>query len=171
MVKQSIAKLTGLPVNRPLVTGVMLFMGMALAVQHADAQIVPFRVEGTGVGNLDNLSAVGEGNGLHLGRTIYNAEPAAVTWLAADGSILELSRVRLLQFEFSEPDPETGEVVLMLMEEQKIEGGTKRFQKAKAAQGNLISSVITEPFDLNGDVTAIPFKFILVGEIDLGRRR
>ncbi len=50
-------------------------------------------------------------------------------------------------------------------------GGTGRFKNAQAVEGNLISTSITEPFDPDGDVTALPFGFEVWGQIDLGRRR
>ena len=147
-----------------------LLVELALLTRQTDAQEVPYRVTGTGIGSLLDLSATGEGVGLHLGRMTFDANSMAVTQFAADGSTLELERVQILFQEISDPDPETGQVVLTFIEELQIMGGTKRFRNVQPAPGNLISTVVSEPFDPVGDVTAIPFAFQVLGQIDLGRR-
>jgi hypothetical protein len=148
-----------------------LLVALALLTRQTDAQVVPYRVTGTGIGSLLDLSATGEGVGLHLGRMTFEVnDEGTVTQFAADGSTLELQRVQVLFQEISDPDPETGQVVLTFIEELQIMGGTKRFRNVQPAPGNLISTVVSEPFDPVGDVTAIPFAFQVLGQIDLGRR-
>ena len=86
--------------------------------------------------------------------------------VAADGSQLWLSRGTQLDLIF-EPAG-NGLVIVTLIEEWNIFGGTGRFEHAAAANGPIISVGVTEPFDLANPVG--DFVFEKNGYIDLGRR-
>jgi hypothetical protein len=162
--QESIQKLICLSVK------LSLLIALVFLTRQTDAQVVPYRTIGTGVGSLLDLSATGEGVGLHLGRYTWDSDGDVTTDVAADGSTLELLQVQTLLLEFSDPDPETGEVIVFLMQELEVIGGTGRFENAQAAPGNVISTIVSEPFDPEGDLTAIPFAYRALGQFDLGRR-
>ncbi len=164
--------LTTIQKSIALMTKLSLLVAIALLTQQTDAQVVPYRVNGTGLGNLEFFTAAGEARGLHFGRLTYAVDTEGVDiQVASDGSTLELHRVGILLFQTSEPDSD-GNVVTTIIDEWEIQGGTKRFRRAAAVpNNNIISTAVTDPYDPNGDLTAIPFVFQKLGRIDLGRRR
>ena len=103
--------------------GIVLAALMALPAQHCDAQVVPYRVEGNGLGSLLDLTSFGGAKGLPLGRCTFTGDVAGVTTLiAADGSTLRLQRQVITFLDTTDPDPITGLVVTTLIEENAQDG-------------------------------------------------
>ena len=150
-----------------------LMIGLAVLVQQTEAQEVPYRVTGTGIGNFAELTAVGEAIGLHFGRLTYQVfDDGTDTQVASDGSKLYLLNVGIIAVVTSEPDSD-GLVQTLLIDEWMITGGTKRFSEAQPVEVDgkyIISTVMSAPYN-PADPTAVPFEFQKLGKIDLGRRR
>jgi hypothetical protein len=147
-------------------------VGLTLVTAGADAQVVPYRVNGSFIGNLLDQTAVGGGTGLHLGQMVFDVYVGddGNTYdlqTAADGSQILLRRVEI-SFELIPVDG--GLFHIEGVDVWEVVGGTKRFANVQSAGSNILSIFYTpEPVSL-ADPTQIPAVFEKLGEIDLGRK-
>jgi hypothetical protein len=155
------------------------WLSLTALASPGQAQVVPFRLQGTLIGNLNDLSAYGQATGTHFGRcSFFLYSDSGFTYdkyTVADGSTLTLVRVNVV-FDIIPVDPlnfPNNPYVYVVGTDywQIVEGaGTGRFATAKSAGPDIVSRFVTEPFDLFGDVTAIPGVYVKEGLLDLGRR-
>ena len=151
-------------------------VGLAALATSVQAQVVPFYVEGSFVGNLITLEAYGQAIGSHFGRCTFvvtndaNTGLAYDTYTASDGSTLTMVRVGI-EVEYTHAGGNF--VYIRGLDYWQIVGGTGRFANARSAGDPIVSTFFTpEPVDLvNGDLTAIPAEYFKEGRMDLGRRR
>ncbi len=169
--KSAIENLICLLFKRACFPVIALLMVTAIPVQNSDAQVVPYRVKGTGFGSLVDLSSFGEATGAHLGRVTFVGNDQGVTTLyTRDGSSVQTKRLVITYFNTTQPDS-NGLVVTTLVEEVQFLGGTRRFENAGPTDETMMTFVESEPYDPDGNITAIPFSFETIGEFDLGKRR
>lgn len=137
------------------------------------AQVVPFDIHGSFIGNLVTLEATGQAQGTHLGNTTFVVYTDPVTQLAydvytaADGSQLMFVRVGL---EVDIIDAGNGLVNIVGTDYWDVIGGTGRFANVSSAGSPIISSFYTpNPVSL-ADPTHIPADYVKSGLLDLGNK-
>ena len=146
----------------------LAFSCLVLLAQTSEAQVVPYRVDAVVTGNLNTGAGAGAGNGLHLGQFSFTIDESGLdVQTAADGSELWLMKVQDLAIEITPAGD--GLVELYYVNEWEIIGGTGRFENASAVDGNIISTLYSEPFDPS-DLTNITGYFQKVGKINLGKK-
>lgn len=161
----------------------------------AAAQVVPYRVWGTGNYRPDAVPAEGcnasgpfsgPSQGLHMGRVAYqgfacfptalNTDPAATSFIwtasdvqvAANGDKLYLEGIGTWTPRFEGLDEETGEPIFTAVWDGEwfIVGGTGRFANATTVSIRMIAENL--PFKFSDPVWR--FTYEKVGQIDLGKR-
>jgi predicted secreted protein len=151
-----------------------------VASQASNAQVVPFHLEGSFVGNLITLEAYGHATGTQLGNCtfIVSNQPTGTfdTYTAADGSTLKMKRDHI-DVTFTPAGGNFGDNFFYLsgLDYWQIVGGTGRFATATSAGDPIVSTFFTpDPVDITGvysDLTAIPANYFKDGKMNLGRRR
>lgn len=144
------------------------------------AQVVPYRVEGTGSVDPATGAFGGPSIGLHMGQMTYSGNitsqvptgPFTVAWtavdtqVAADGSTISLSgagTATIIPISFPT-------VYAVWSGQWTVTGGTGRFANVQNVGGPIQMVALNDPFDVTDNVTPRGLSYQKVGRIDLGRR-
>lgn len=154
-----------------------LLLTLAFLTRQSDAQVVPYRVVGTGGINAVTGEFGGPSIGRHMGRMTYTGTSVTVpdandpfllhytasdVQVAADGSELHLSGIGTVTLI-----PLGGNLFSAEWDgDWTIVGGTKRFANAS---GTVQLRAVNEPFDIVNDLVWY-YSYEKTGEFDLGNR-
>jgi hypothetical protein len=165
----------------PLVTALSLLAWAT--VQPVQAQIVPYKLTGSGVADPTTGQFYGPSISTHLGKMTYFAQaltliPTATGFdytavdvqTAADGSEIHLFGVGSAVLT-PRPDLGAGWFEAVWDGEWTVTGGTGRFANVKPGTGPIILEMVQEPFDLFDPITLRPFTYTKTGDIDLGKKK
>ena len=176
--------------TRPGQFFVIAFCGLLGLLHTADcqAQIVPYKLSGSGVADPTNGTFYGPAIATHLGKMTYFAQITSLTPIldeggnlvgfdytaidtqtAADGSEICLEGAGSASLIYR---PDLGPTVFEAVwgGEWTVVGGSGRFENVGPGTAPISLSMYQAPFDLFGDDLR-PFVYIKTGDIDLGRRR
>lgn len=165
-----------------MAVGCVMFSVMLSSTSHA--QIVPYKLKGSGVADPSNGTFYGPSIASHLGKMTYFAQvtrleqvlpgilyyEAIDTQTAADGSEICLAGSG---FAYLTPRPDLGDNMVAAFWDGawNVVGGSGRFANVGPDTTPIQLSLTQEPFDATDEVSLRPFTYTKKGNIDLGRRR
>ena len=168
--------------NQLLAIALVAALGFVLN-QSSNAQIVPYRV--TGTGGVDPVTGDfgGTSKGLHLGKFTFSGNALVVgldplngdfegTWTAVDTQVAaNRDELHLVGNGTITLIPLVGTMFEAVWSgEWTVTGGTGRFKNAGPGPEPIQMVAVNDPFDIVSDPIWY-FSYEKVGEFDLGRRR